>query len=105
MEHEERKRLARTGDSSLKAQQARYAAVIAALGMTKTQFGAAIGQSVQAITNSTTGANAPSRKALAYLYEAHRVEPRFILYGDLALHDPLDARVFAELLDAEKSAD
>ena len=95
-----KERLARVHDKSKAAQQMRYAAVISAVGISKTDLAKAIGQTVQAITNSSTpnAANNPSASAMAYLWEHHAIDTRFILYGYLpGLPSDVSDRIFYAL--------
>lgn len=94
-----RAKLARRGDTSTPAAQRRYAAAIMAAGMNKTAFAAAIGVAgVQAITNSTTGKNYPSRDGMIYLYESAGIDIAFIMVGDFGKMVPdVQDRVFAAL--------
>lgn len=101
----EKRRLARMSDTSKEAAGIRLRAARRAAGLSQEELGSALEKSKQAINNSENGLSYPSRDALIYLYEEHRIDLNFTVYGAFSqLPGDLQERLFAELFEIESKS-
>ncbi len=81
MRPDEKQRLARTGDTGILACAIRLRAARMVTGLNQTDFARTVGIGLSALNNSELALNFPSREAMRYLTDQHRIDYNFILGG------------------------
>lgn len=81
MSPDEKRRLARTGDTGVVACAIRLRAARKAAGLGSTELARAAGVSPSSYSNAENAGNFPAREVMRYLNDEHRVDYNFLLGG------------------------
>jgi transcriptional regulator with XRE-family HTH domain len=102
MDINEKERLARRHDDSLKACAARLSAALATTGMKQKLIAQEVGIGEAAISNAKSGLNYPKMPIMRWLYRGHRIDFNFLMAGEFS-QLPLDVqdRLFAALKEQD----
>lgn len=106
MDHDDKRRLARTGDASKSASAFRLRAARSVSGLSQEALGEAGGVKKAAISNSEKGLAFPTRSVLIFLHREFRIDLNFMIHGDFAqLPGDVQDRLFDALSALESEPD
>lgn len=106
MNYEEKRRLARTGESEKIAASVRLRAARRVTGLSQEELGRAGGVKKAAVSNAENGSAFPNRSILIYLHREHRIDLNFMINGDFAqLPGDVQESLFASLSALEDDPD
>lgn len=91
MTHDDKIRLAHTGDMGLAASAIRLRAARSMSGQGQKSLAAAMGVRNTALSNAENGLTYPSREVLRHYYREHRIDFNFLMNGDFS-HLPLSVQ-------------
>lgn len=106
MDHNEKRRLARTGDAEKDAAAMRLRAARLVSGLSQEALGAAGSVKKAAISNAEKGLAYPNRSVLLFLHRDLRIDFNFMIHGDFAqLPGDVQSSIFDALLALEHESD
>jgi transcriptional regulator with XRE-family HTH domain len=106
MNHDEKRRLARSGDAGKAAAAIRLRAARIAAELSQEALGKAGGVKKAAVSNAENGTAFPGRSILIFLHREHRIDLNFMINGDFAqLPGDVQDRLFQALLTLESEKD